>query len=87
MRISLRIRAEVAEENQGIKYKIENGIFKDIADRAAKAVAAKEIGLSQAPDIWKISIGRAHEKKCVIAISMQVKLVLVGMTRGFVSDL
>ncbi|HEO9725178.1 TPA: AAA family ATPase [Klebsiella aerogenes] len=57
------IRAEVAEENQGIKYKIENGIFKDIADRAAKAVAAKEIGLSQAPDIWKISIGRAHEKE------------------------
>ncbi|EFK3891962.1 TPA: AAA domain-containing protein [Escherichia coli] len=57
------IRAEVAEENQGIKYKIENGIFKDIAVRAAKAVAAKETGLSQSPDIWKISIGRAHEKE------------------------
>ena len=57
------IRAEVAEENQDIKYKVENGIFKDIADRAAKAVAAKEIGLSQSPDIWKISIGRAHEKE------------------------
>jgi 5-methylcytosine-specific restriction protein B len=57
------IRAEVAEENQGIKYKIEKGVFKEIADRASKAVAAKEIGLSQAPDIWKISIGRAHEKE------------------------
>lgn len=57
------IRAEVAEEHQGIKYKIEKGVFKEIADRAAKAVAAKEIGLSQAPDIWKISIGRAHEKE------------------------
>lgn len=57
------IRAEVAEENQGIKYKIEKGVFKEIADRASKAVAAKETGLSQAPDIWKISIGRAHEKE------------------------
>jgi len=57
------IRAEVAEENQGIKYKIEKGVFKEIADRASKAVAAKEIGLSQAPDIWKISIGRANEKE------------------------
>ncbi|QGY33172.1 AAA family ATPase [Pantoea cypripedii] len=57
------IRAEVAEENQGIKYKIEKGVFKEIADRAAKAVTAKEIGLSQVPDIWKISIGRAHEKE------------------------
>lgn len=57
------IRAEVAEENQGIKYKIEKGVFKEIADRASKAVAAKETGLSQAPDIWKISIGRAYEKE------------------------
>ncbi|EMV2955945.1 TPA: AAA family ATPase [Klebsiella pneumoniae subsp. pneumoniae] len=57
------IRAEVAEESQGIKYNIENGIFKDIADRAAKAVAAKDTGLSQSPTIWKISIGRAHEKE------------------------
>lgn len=57
------IRAEVAEENQGIKYKIEKGVFKEIADRATKAVTAKEIGLSEAPDIWKISIGRAYEKE------------------------
>ncbi|MDF9719558.1 AAA family ATPase [Serratia marcescens] len=57
------VRAEVSEEHQGIKYKIEKGVFKEISDRAAKAVVAKEIGLSQAPDIWKISIGRAHEKE------------------------
>lgn len=56
------IRAETSDDNQGIKYKIEKGVFKEIADRAAKSVAGKRIGLSDSPNIWKISIGRTHEK-------------------------
>lgn len=63
------IRAS-STDDKGLAYGIEDGVFKDIARRAAKSVAGTSLpGLSAAPSIWKISIGRGSEKamrdKCI----------------------
>jgi 5-methylcytosine-specific restriction protein B len=56
------IRADKDSENNGLTYKLEDGIFKEIADRAEKTVAVqKSLGLAETPNIWKISIGRRQD--------------------------
>lgn len=56
------IRADNDSENNGLTYKLEDGIFKKTADRAEKAIAVpKGLGLAETPNIWKISIGRRQD--------------------------
>ena len=56
------IRANTNEETKQIEYKIEDGIFKKIAETAAKSISINsDIGLSDSPTIWKLSIGRTYE--------------------------
>ncbi|MCL1052566.1 AAA family ATPase [Shewanella algae] len=55
------IRAET-KDNQ-VSYSIEDGVFKALAERANKDVVnGQSLGLSDSPTLWKISIGRTHEK-------------------------
>ncbi|OBU20005.1 ATPase [Photobacterium aquimaris] len=58
------IRAKTSKETKTLEYKVEDGVFKRMCDRAVKAVSThQDIGLSESPDIWKISIGRTNEKE------------------------
>lgn len=58
------IRAKPASDDSGLVYDVEDGVFKDIANRADKTVSGEEgLGLSATPTIWKISIGRKHDKE------------------------
>ncbi|WP_238384989.1 AAA family ATPase [Hahella chejuensis] len=58
------IRAVTDGDNSHITYRVEPGVFKEIADRAEKAVVGEQpLGLSESPNIWKISIGRRVEKE------------------------
>lgn len=56
------IRAKTNQETKQIEYEIEDGIFKRISEQATKSVAvATDLGLSESPTLWKISIARTNE--------------------------
>ncbi|RLU00447.1 MAG: restriction endonuclease [Ketobacter sp.] len=56
------IRAKPTSDNGGLLYEVEDGIFKSMAYRTDKTVSTEQgLGLSAAPTIWKISIGRRSE--------------------------
>ncbi len=55
------IRASTDDDGQVI-YSVEDGVFKEIANEASRATAVVASGLSATPKVWKISIGRTHEK-------------------------
>jgi len=58
------IRADTNEETNNVEYRIQPGVFKQIAGSAEKAVVSKlHIGLSESPNIWKVSIGRRSDKE------------------------
>lgn len=69
------IRAETIkdEDNKSnISYAVKNGIFKEIANAAAgELIRNNLIGISQEPNVWKISLGQRYEtefrKKCIEA--------------------
>ncbi len=55
------IRAKTKDDQ--VSYCIEDGVFKALAERANKDVVnGQSLGLSDSPTLWKISIGRTHEK-------------------------
>ena len=57
------IRAITDSETNQIKYKVEPGIFRSIADKASRVVKSEKFeGLSDSPRIWKLSIGEVKEK-------------------------
>lgn len=57
------IRARPSESGDGLVYDVEDGVFKSLADKASKAVSAsRDLGLSESPRVWKISIARTHEQ-------------------------
>lgn len=53
------IRAE-ADDDGNLNYRIDSGVFKSICDDA-RAVSSKNLGLSENPAIWKISINGAGD--------------------------
>ncbi len=58
------IRAKPASDDGGLVYTVEDGVFKEIANRADKTVSGEQgLGLAATPTIWKISIGRKHDKE------------------------
>ncbi len=57
------IRANTSEHGAGLSYDIEPGVFKQIAEHANKAIGAQHVPeLSDAPTVWKISIGRSNQE-------------------------
>ena len=53
------IRAKSDEESGSIRYDIEDGVFKQIAKNAQRSTTSgKNLGISTAPKVWKISIDR-----------------------------
>ena len=58
------IRAKTDDDTKQISYDIEDGIFKQIADRAANIVTRNKIeGLAEKPKFWKISLGDSDQKE------------------------
>ncbi|MGP9691087.1 AAA family ATPase [Psychrobacter sp. AOP30-A2-5] len=58
------IRAKTDDDTKQISYDIEDGIFKQIADRAANIVTRNKIeGLAEKPKFWKISLGDVWQKE------------------------
>lgn len=58
------IRANASGDEGILRYEVEEGVFKEIASRADKAVCEGEApGLASAPTIWKISIGRKQQQE------------------------
>jgi 5-methylcytosine-specific restriction enzyme B len=63
------IRAETSDDGTGLEYKVVDGVFKNIAtaaDETSEEVEKLEnLGISESPKIWKISIGPAwlNEKR------------------------
>ena len=58
------IRAKTDDDTKQISYDIEDGIFKQIADRAANIVTRNKIeGLAEKPKFWKISLGDSEQKE------------------------
>lgn len=58
------IRAKTDDDIKQISYDIEDGIFKQIADRAANIVTRNKIeGLAEKPKFWKISLGDSDQKE------------------------
>lgn len=56
------LRAETDDETKQIQYKIENGIFKNICLDAQKSITNNNnLGISENPRIWKISIESAND--------------------------
>lgn len=54
------LRAELDEDSKQLNYYIEDGIFKLLCNAAREnPVSTSDIGVSQKPRIWKISIDRA----------------------------
>lgn len=59
----IRANANNDKESESLTYQIEDGVFKSLADQAAKVVSGERpYGLSSSPTIWKISIGQKHQK-------------------------
>ena len=47
------------EEKSDIRYSVENGVFKNFCEKAARPILKKqdqEIGLNKSPTIWKVSL-------------------------------
>ena len=58
------IRAKTDDDTKQISYDVEDGIFKQIADRAANIVTRNKIeGLAEKPKFWKISLGDVWQKE------------------------
>lgn len=58
------IRAKTDNDTKQISYDIEDGIFKQIADRTANIVTRNKIeGLAEKPKFWKISLGDSEQKE------------------------
>ena len=58
------IRAKTDEETRQIYYKVESGVFKQIAKKAGNTIKSEKFeGLSNSPKVWKLSIGEVKERE------------------------
>ncbi|QDA56995.1 GTPase [Thermomonas aquatica] len=84
------LRAET-DRDDNLVYKVEPGVFKRLCETASGVTeAAREIGISDAPRIWKLSIDSTHASKtrdyCFTHNEARIGWGLVGdlakVTRG-----